>query len=82
LTRGLSKHLDSGNDGFSFPISPLDRHLVANIQCACFDFSGYDRAALGDAEDIFNGHAKGWIGGHLDTPFLCYIKMDSVLCIG
>src|SRR5690348_12677052 len=82
LTRDLSKHLDSADDCFSFPVFPLDRHLVANLQCASFDFSGYNRAALGDAEYIFNGHAKEWIGGHLDTPFLCHIKMDPVLCNG
>ena len=29
-------------------------------------------AALGDAEDIFNAHAKEWIGGHWKTPLFVY----------
>jgi hypothetical protein len=52
----------------------LDRHFIANIQCALFDFPGDNCTALGDAEDIFNSHAKEWISGHWVSPFPGYRK--------
>lgn len=60
------------------PFFPLGRHFIAYIQRALLDFSSYDRTAHGDAENLFNSHAKEWIGCHLDIPFVFRVEWLNV----